>query len=151
MAKAELTEVVSVDWCEDEEQVALPWDAEQWIKFRRLSARDRRRRSALGGKIIISGQGKGATDEMIYDSAIDKVKEFEWTHCIVAFRLKDSKGNVLMVEKNGPEKERILNHVSAALERFIEENITRINKEDTSGEESSEVKEAAGNSEDSSD
>ena len=144
-----MTDVVSIDWCEDEEQVCLPWDADQWIRFKRLSARDRRRRRAIGGKITIDGQGRSPKGDMVMDAALDKVKVFEWTHCIVAFRLIDNKGEAHEVTSDQEERMRILNYASPQLEEFIDAQIARINKEDAAGAESSEVEEVAGNSESS--
>lgn len=141
----------SLDWCEDTLRESLPWDSEQYIEVKRFDSKERRKRKALAMKgVTIDNEA----DSTSLDVAYDEIKEYEYDHAIVDFRLvsrRDGKQSVLTFNRDNPRKNReVYDHFSEELEDFVDKLIARVNKEDEKGEPTEEVTEIEGNSNGSS-
>ena len=130
-------DIVSIDWCEDEIKKTLPWDESQYVTIKRLSGRDKRRRDSIPGKVRLSSK---KTDDYEFQLELDKLKDFEWKHSIVDFCLKDGNGKVHTFG-NDTNNQRVYDHISGELEKFIDDIIDEVEKS------SEDVEEVSKNSE----
>jgi hypothetical protein len=142
MAKA-TGKVVSIDWCEDTLKRNLPGDEEQFIEVRRFTAKQRRKRQQLAGRIHFKEGEEKALDDISVEVNVQELKTFEYTNGIVDFKLLDSQGKFHSFDHSHPDRNlKIYDHITGDLEVFIDELLGEVNK-DT---ETEEVKEIEGNS-----
>lgn len=127
--KQETKPIISLDWCEDTLTENLPWDADQYVTVRRLTAKERRQRLAIAAKMETKDL---AADSFTVGSNLDAMKEFEYQHCIVDYKLKSFKNGkecVHTFSKNPDVNQEVYDHFSPELEEFVDELIAKVNKE----------------------
>lgn len=133
----------SINWCDDTLKRNLPWDDSQFIEVKRLSGRNKRKRQALASVFRV---GSEVAEDMEIQMTYDKLKEFEWESSIIDFKLRDSRGKILTF--GDPKKNsEIFDHIDGELEKFIDELILEVNKEDKTEVAKPEIIEVEGNSE----
>ena len=133
---------VSIDWVEDTIRKEIPWDSDQYIVVRRFTGREKRQRQALAGTFRL---GSEKTDNVEITMTYDKLKTFEWQACIVDFRLKDAKDKVYLFSSKDRNQE-IYDHISGPLEKWLDDLILEVNKEESTEVPTEDVKDIEGNS-----
>ena len=137
-------QIVSIDWCEDTITEKLPWDEEQFVTVRRLTGKEKRRKLDVASSVKM---GTDQSDEYEINMRVGAVKDYEWNTCITDFLFKSTKNGKPRVDKfNGinPAANQVLyDHISGELEKFIDDLIDHVNKDDK------EVAEVSKNSKDS--
>jgi len=147
----ESVEIISIDWCTDTIKESLPWDPDQFIEVRRLTAKEKRRKRTIASKFTLDRKSK--SDDIDVQIAVDEIKDFEYTHCITDFSLKgkDKYGKEqILTFSNAKDNTKIYDHFGEKLEEFVDKLISKVNKESDDEDSEEAVDEAEGNSESSS-
>lgn len=137
---------VGIDWCSDTE-TGFPDsdDRGQFITVQRFTAKQRRQRTTLGGRMRIGGT---AGQDFEYVVPMDALKDFEYVNGIIDFALRDSKGSLITFDRAHPDRnKKIYDHFTPEVEAFIDDLIAKVNKEEDLAVE--DITEVEGNSESS--
>lgn len=133
-------DLVSVDWCDDEETVLHPHDETQFVKVRRLTSDEKRKRQSAGAKMSMGVSGKNTdTQDIDITVATDRIRMFEYERSITDYCLKDNRGNTLRFGA-ARDNARVYSHLNGLLAKAVDEAIERLNKDEA------EVAEVSGNS-----
>jgi len=121
-AKAVMSPIITIDWCDDTLTKKLPWDESQYVTVKRMSDAQRLKRDSMMAKF--SNNGDSQSIQMQYDV----VKAFEYEHSIIDFRFIDNRKNELKYDaRQLPRNRAIYDHVGRELSELIDSMIDEVN------------------------